>query len=64
MWLMNTEKMFIMSGRCGAAWEWIESSFRPALKKSFPRLPILNEEVIRMQFKENIIVRSDLMNRG
>jgi hypothetical protein len=64
MWLIDTEKMFIMSGICGAAWEWIESSFRPALKKSFPRLLILNEELIRMQFKENIIVKSDLMNRG
>jgi hypothetical protein len=64
MWLINTKKMFIMSERSGAAWEWIESSFRPALKKSFPRHPILDEKEIKMQLKENIIVRGDLMNGG
>jgi hypothetical protein len=33
------------------------------LKKNFPRFPILDEKEIRVQFKEDIIVRSNLMNR-
>jgi hypothetical protein len=56
--------MFIMSRRSGAAWKRIETSFRLALKKSFPQLTILDEKDIRIQFKENIIVRSELMNEG
>jgi hypothetical protein len=64
MWLINTKKMFIMSRRSGAAWKRIETSFRLALKKSFPQLTILDKKDISIQFKENIIVRSELMNEG
>jgi hypothetical protein len=62
MWLIDTKKLFITSRRSGASWKGIKTSLRPVLKKSFPRLPILDEKEIRMQFKENIIVRGELMN--
>jgi hypothetical protein len=34
------------------------------MKKSYPRLPILNKEDIRVKFKKHIIVRCNAMNGG
>jgi hypothetical protein len=44
-----------MTGAGRAVRKGIKTPFRPALKKSSPQLPILNEEV-RMKLKENIII--------
>jgi hypothetical protein len=46
----------------GAARKRIKLSSRLALKKSFPRFPILNKKEIRMKFKKYIIIRGYTMN--
>jgi hypothetical protein len=45
-----------MTGARRAVRKGIKTPFRPALKKSSPQLPILNEEEVRMKLKENIII--------
>jgi hypothetical protein len=45
-----------MTGAGRAVRKGIKTPFRPALKKSSPQLPILNEEEVRMKLKENIII--------
>jgi hypothetical protein len=45
-------------------WQGVESSFRPTLKECSPRLPILDEKIIGIKLKENIIIRSNSMNRS
>jgi hypothetical protein len=45
-----------MTGARRAVRKGIKTPFRPALKKSSPQLPILNELEVRMKLKENIII--------
>jgi hypothetical protein len=45
-----------MTGARRAVRKGIKTPFRPALKKSSPQLPILNEEEVRMKLKEKIII--------
>jgi hypothetical protein len=58
----NASKLLSTRCRRSAAREGIETSLRPALKKSFPRLPILDKEEIRVKFKKDIIIRSNFVN--
>jgi hypothetical protein len=45
-----------------AAWKRVEASFNLALEQCSPRLLIIDEKEIRVEFKENIVIRSNMMN--
>jgi hypothetical protein len=53
--------LFDKSSSGWAAWKWIETTSRPALKKSFPRLPIIDKK-IRMKLKKDIVIGGNTMN--
>jgi hypothetical protein len=44
-----------MTGARRAVKKGIKTPFRPALKKSSPQLPILNEEEVKMKLKETLL---------
>jgi hypothetical protein len=55
------EHMFVGS-RSHAAWKRIETSSSFAVQESFPQLLILDKENLEVKFKENIVVRGNMMN--
>jgi hypothetical protein len=42
--LARAKDLFEKSSSGRAAWKWVEITSRPGLKKSFPRLPILDKK--------------------
>jgi hypothetical protein len=45
-----------------AVWKRVDAPFNLALEQCSPRLLIIDEKEIRVEFKENIIIRSNMMN--
>jgi hypothetical protein len=46
-----------------AAWKGVEASFNLVVEQCSPHLPILDEKEVRVEFKENIVIRSNTMSR-
>jgi hypothetical protein len=45
-----------------AAWKGLEASFNLVMEKCSPQLPILDEKEVRVEFEENIVISSNMMN--
>jgi hypothetical protein len=45
-----------------ATWNGVDASINLNVEQCSPRLPILEEKEVRMEFKENIVIESNAMN--